>query len=187
LASIDFAAYLRKLTADILHSYRIGNEKIKFVLEVDSTLLGVDTAVPLGIIINELFSNSLKYAFPKGVEGNIRISLFRNELECQKTGEIGTSEIGTSEIGTSEVRTSEVRTGEVRTGEVAEKNFPELPSGFTLVYTDNGGRFPEEVEFKNSKTLGLQLVNALVEQINGTIELERGSETKYTIRFEDKR
>jgi len=161
-ASIDFAAYLRKLTADILHSYRIGNEKIKFVLEVDSTLLGVDTAVPLGIIINELFSNSLKYAFPKGVEGNIRISLFRNEVECQKTSEL-------------------------RTGEVTEKNFSELASGFTLVYTDNGGRFPEEVDFKNSKTLGLQLVNALVEQINGTIELERGNETKYTIRFEDKR
>jgi hypothetical protein len=156
-ASIDFAAYLRKLTADILHSYRIGNEKIKFVLEVDSTLLGVDTAVPLGIIINELFSNSLKYAFPKSVEGNIRISLFRNEVECQKTGE------------------------------VVEKNFSELPFGFTLVYTDNGGSFPEEVDFKNSKTLGLQLVNALVEQINGTIELERGNETKYTIRFEDKK
>jgi hypothetical protein len=152
-ASIDFAAYLKKLTAEILHSYKIGNEKIKLILEVDNTLLGVDTAIPLGIIINELFSNSLKYAFPKGVEGKIRISLSRNEAECQKTGE------------------------------VTEKKFPELSSSFTLVYSDNGARFPEEVDFKNSKTLGLQLVNALVEQINGTIELERDNETKYTIRF----
>ncbi|AKB51056.1 Sensory transduction histidine kinase [Methanosarcina barkeri str. Wiesmoor] len=156
VASIDFAAYLRKLTADILHSYRIGNEKVKLILEVDSTLFGVDTAIPLGIIINELFSNSLKYAFPKDVEGKIRISLSRNDVECQKTGE------------------------------ATETNFPELPSSFTLVYSDNGGYFPEKVDFKNSKTLGLQLVNALVEQINGTIELERGNETKYTIRFEDK-
>lgn len=155
-ASIDFTTYLRKLTADILHSYRIGNEKVKLVLEVDNTLLGVDTAIPLGIIINELFSNSLKYAFPKGVEGKIRITLFRNEAECQKTGEA--------------------------TG----KNFSDLSSSFTLVYSDNGGCFTEEVDFKNSKTLGLQLVNALVEQINGTIELERGNETKYTIRFEEK-
>lgn len=61
-----------------------------------------------------------------------------------------------------------------------------MSSGFTLVYSDNGSCFPEEVDFKNSKTLGLQLVNALVEQINGTIELERGNETKYTVRFEDK-
>lgn len=155
-ASIDFAAYLRKLTTDILHSYRIGNEKIKLILEVDSTLLGVDIAIPLGIVINELFSNSLKYAFPNGTEGKIRISLFRNEAECQKTGE------------------------------AIEQKSPELSSSFTLVYSDDGACFPEKVNFKNSKTLGLQLVNALIEQINGTIKLEREHDTKYTIRFEDK-
>ncbi|HET8687467.1 MAG TPA: PAS domain-containing protein, partial [Methanosarcina sp.] len=138
LTSIDFAAYLGKLTADILHSYRIGNEKVKLILEVDSTLLGVDTAIPLGIIINELFSNSLKYAFPKSAEGKIRISLYRNEAECQKTGE------------------------------ATAKQSPEASSRFTLTYSDNGARFPENVDFKNPSTLGLQLVNALVEQINGT-------------------
>jgi PAS domain S-box-containing protein len=156
VASIDFAAYLRKLTADILHSYRIGNENVKLILEVDSTLLGVDTAIPLGIIINELFSNSLKYAFPKGAEGKIRISLYRNEAEYQKPGE------------------------------ATENKFSEVSSRFTLTYLDNGARFSEKVDFGDPKTLGLQLVNALVEQINGTIELEREKETKYTIRFEDK-
>lgn len=156
-ASIDFAAYLRKLAADLLHSYRIGNEKVKLILEVDSTLLGVDTAIPLGIIINELFSNSLKYAFSKGAEGKIRISLSRNEAEYQKIDK------------------------------ATEKKVPEVSPRFTLTYSDNGIRFPEKVDFNNPKTLGLQLVNALVEQINGTIELERENETKYTIRFEDKR
>ncbi len=155
-ASVDFAAYLRKLTADILHSYRTGNEKIKLLLEVDSTLLGIDTAIPLGIIINELFSNSLKYAFPEGAEGKIRISLYRNEADCQKTG--------------------------AATG----KKVLETPAGFTLIYSDKGASFPENVDFKNPGTLGLQLVNALVEQINGTIELEREKETKFTIRFEDR-
>src|SRR5690606_11018146 len=62
-ASVDFVAYLRKMTADILHSYRIRNEKIRLILEVENTSLGIDTAIPLGIVINELFSNSLKYAF----------------------------------------------------------------------------------------------------------------------------
>ena len=66
------------------------------------------------------------------------------------------------------------------------KKVPETSSRFTLTYSDNGARFPENVDFKNPKTLGLQLVNALVEQINGTIELEKEKETKYTIRFEDK-
>lgn len=156
-ASIDFAAYLRKLTADILHSYKVGDEKIKLILEVDNTLLGVDIAIPLGIITNELFSNSLKYAFPKGTEGKIQISLFRNEAECQKIGE------------------------------ATEEELPEVSSSFTLTYSDNGASFPDKIDFKNPKTLGLQLVNALVEQINGTIELERDKETKYTISFEDKR
>ena len=86
-ASVDFVAYLRKLTADILHSYRIRNEKIRLILEVENTSLGIDTAIPLGIVINELFSNSLKYAFPKGTEGKIRISLSRDEPEREKTGD----------------------------------------------------------------------------------------------------
>jgi PAS domain S-box-containing protein len=156
-ASIDFSAYLKKLTADILNSYKTGDEKVRLILEVDSTFLGIDTAVPLGIIINELFSNSLKYAFSKGTEGMIRISLCQNEAECQKIGE------------------------------TSKKELTELPLSFTLTYSDNGACFPKKVDFKNPKTLGLQLVNALVEQINGTIELEKENETKYTIRFEDKR
>ncbi|MPM49819.1 hypothetical protein SDC9_96551 [bioreactor metagenome] len=57
---------------------------------------------------------------------------------------------------------------------------------FTLVYSDNGGCFPENIDFNNPDTLGLQLVKALVEQIDGTVELEKGEKTKFTIRFEDK-
>ena len=155
--SIDFAAYLRKLTADLLRSYRVGNEKVKLLLEADSTFLGIDTAIPLGIVINELFSNSLKYAFPRGAEGEIRIFLYRNEADGQKTG----------------------------FAEATGNKVPETSSRFTLIYSDNGARFPENVNFKNPGTLGLQLVNALVDQINGTIELEKEKETKFTIRFED--
>ena len=155
--SIDFAAYLRKLTADLLRSYRVGNEKVKLLLEADSTFLGIDTAIPLGIVINELFSNSLKYAFPRGAEGEIRIFLYRNEADGQKIG----------------------------FGEATGNKVPETSSRFTLIYSDNGARFPENINFKNPGTLGLQLVNALVDQINGTIELEKEKETKFTIRFED--
>ncbi|WP_269850509.1 sensor histidine kinase [Methanosarcina horonobensis] len=115
-------------------------------------------AIPLGIIINELFSNSLKYAFPRGADGEIRISLFRQPESS--AGSIPDSNIDT-------------------TG-------PDMRSGFTLIYSDNGGRFPENIDFKNPDTLGLQLVNALVEQLDGTIELEKGKETKFIMRFEDK-
>ncbi|WP_440947806.1 PAS domain S-box protein [Methanosarcina sp. T3] len=156
--SIDFAAYLRKLTSELLYSYRVGNEKVRFFLDVDHVFLGIDTAIPLGIIINELFSNSLKYAFPKGAEGEIRISLSRNPE--------------TPEPCSTSCRGQNTGSG--------------VYSSFTLVYSDNGGRFPENIDFKNPETLGLQLVNALVEQLDGTIELEKGGETKFIIRFDDK-
>jgi len=160
-ASVDFAAYLRKLTAELLRSYRVGNENIQLLLEVDSTFLGIDTAIPLGIIVNELFSNSLKYAFPKGTEGKIRIVLHK-EPETRSPG----------------------------SGNAPKKDADLKDSGlyptFTLVYSDNGGCFPENIDFDNPETLGLQLVNALVDQLDGTIELEKGTETKFTIRFDDK-
>jgi PAS domain S-box-containing protein len=157
--SIDFAAYLRKLTSELLYSYRVGNEKVQLFLDVDRTFLGIDTAIPLGIIINELFSNSLKYAFSRSSEGEIRISL------CKHPETSGPASEYNSAIGATE---------------------PDKHSGFTLVYSDSGGCFPENIDFGNPDTLGLQLVNALVEQLDGTVELEKGDKTKFTIRFEDK-
>ncbi len=157
--SIDFAAYLRKLTSELLYSYKVGNEKVQLFLDVDHTFLGIDTAIPLGIIINELFSNSLKYAFPRGDDGEIRISLCR-QPEASGHANAHDCAIDATEPGTHSL--------------------------FTLVYSDNGGRLPENIGFNNPDTLGLQLVNALVEQLDGTIELDRGENTEFTIRFEDK-
>ncbi len=54
---------------------------------------------------------------------------------------------------------------------------------FTLIFEDNGKGFPEEIDFRKSATLGLQLVNALVDQIEGSIDLEKGRGTKFTIKF----
>jgi two-component sensor histidine kinase len=54
---------------------------------------------------------------------------------------------------------------------------------FTLTFEDNGKGFPEYIDFRNSTSLGLQLVNALVDQIEGSIELERGRGTKFVIKF----
>jgi len=79
METLEFSAYLRKLTADLLKSYNVENENIKLNLELEQVFLGMDTAVPLGIIVNELISNSLKHAFPEGTEGEIRISLYGSD------------------------------------------------------------------------------------------------------------
>lgn len=61
--TLDFAAYLRKLTADLFSSYNLGNDNISLKMDLEQVYLDMDTAIPLGIIVNELFSNSLKHAF----------------------------------------------------------------------------------------------------------------------------
>ncbi|WP_440944838.1 MEDS domain-containing protein [Methanosarcina sp. T3] len=155
--SLDFAAYLRKLTADLFRSHKPENKDISLELDLEQVFLGMDTAIPLGIIVNELVSNSFKHAFPHGKESKIQMKLQRN--------------------GTSAARkdiSCQNRTY------IEKKGFH-----YTLEVSDNGKGIPEEIDIENSNSLGLQLVNILVEQIDGCIKLERGQETKFTILFND--
>ncbi len=75
LSQVDFPEYIRQLAAHLFHSYGVGAERIHLRTDLDRMLLNLDAAVPCGLIINELISNSLKYAFPDGRGGEIRIEL----------------------------------------------------------------------------------------------------------------
>ncbi len=74
LAFIEMKNYFENLCINILDSYN-ETDRIKVTIEMSELELEVDTAVPLGLIVNELITNSLKYAFPKGEKGNIELSL----------------------------------------------------------------------------------------------------------------
>ena len=75
LSNINFGDYIHSLVTNLFYSYNIEKTYIKPLLEVDDLNLNIDTAVPCGLIISELVSNSLKYAFPPGMNGEIFISL----------------------------------------------------------------------------------------------------------------
>ncbi|MFN2168659.1 MAG: sensor histidine kinase, partial [Anaerolineae bacterium] len=90
----------------------------------------------MGLIINELVSNSLKHAFPPGQDGTVSITLGRGE-----NGE------------------------------------------YTLVVGDDGVGFPAGVDFRHTDSLGLQLVTALVDQLEGTIRLDASAGTCFEIVF----
>ncbi|RXA20565.1 PAS domain-containing protein [Methanosarcina sp. MSH10X1] len=163
LDSLDFSSYLRKLIADLLKSYNTETGEIRVKLDITSVFLGVDTAVSLGIIINELFTNSFKYAFPAGAGGEISISLAREK--------------STEEIAGN------------RSPDITLPGSPGRLSGanesYKLTYADNGKGFPEALDFRNSETLGLQLVNALIDQIEGSLDLEKENGTKFIIKFKN--
>ena len=159
--TLDFSAYLQKLTADLFHSYTIRKGDVNMQLDIEEIFLGMDTAVPLGIIINELVSNSLKHAFPSGRKGEVCINLCRTE---ENTENKSISNIINNIGAKSSV----------------DKNIQ-----YTLVVSDNGLGFPENVDFRNTSSLGLQLVNILVEQLEGAVELENSSGTKFKIWFKE--
>lgn len=81
LSRIDFAEYLKKLVAHVSRSYRIRPDAVKIHTNVDNVSLPIDMAVPCGLIINELASNSLKYAFPTDTKGEINITFERADSQ----------------------------------------------------------------------------------------------------------
>jgi two-component sensor histidine kinase len=135
LSKIDFSEYVRNLASNLFLSYDVDMQRIKLEVNVDEVSWDVGTAIPCGLIINELISNALKHAFPGNREGRIRIEL-RKEQEK-----------------------------------------------FLLVVADNGVGFPKDMDFHQSKSLGVQLVSMLAEQLNGTIDLHSDGKTEFRVLF----
>jgi len=136
ISRVNFAEYISNLAANLFRSYELVTTAINPIINVENIFLEIDVAVPCGLIINELVSNSLKYAFPDRRKGEIQIHLyFFNEHEIK------------------------------------------------LIVSDNGIGLPKDLDFKNTETLGLQLVSNLVEQLEGTIEVNGHSGTEFRIKF----
>ena len=137
LARIDFSDYIKKITTHLLAMYSIEGKKVKLTTEVENVYLDINRAIPCGLIINELVSNALKYAFPGNSNGEIMVKMFSDENGKYK-----------------------------------------------LIISDNGIGLPENVDFRQTKTLGLQLVTDLVRQLDGHIQLEKDKGTTFKIEFE---
>jgi two-component sensor histidine kinase len=132
-AEINFGEYIRETARQLFRSYNTNPEAISLWINAENVILSVDTAIPCGLIINELISNALKHAFPDGRRGEIRIEMDQDE------------------------------------------------NGVRIIFEDNGAGFPEGMDFRNTETLGLQLVNMLVAQLDGAIEMVGNGGTRYVI------
>ena len=75
LSSIDFGEHIRELAAMLSHFYGQTARHTRLEVKAEAVGLNIDTAIPLGLILNELISNALKHAFPGGRPGTILVSL----------------------------------------------------------------------------------------------------------------
>jgi len=138
LSRIEFSQYLRNLTTHLFHSYQVDASRVQLKLEAEEVHLNINTAIPCGLIVNELVSNALKHGFPEGRKGEL-------------------------EIGLSAV--------------------PE--DGYVLKIKNDGVGFPEGLDFRKTETLGMQIINTLVEQIGGRLELSREKGTAFRLEFNE--
>jgi PAS domain S-box-containing protein len=137
LAKIDLDNYIRFLANSLFQFFGIKGKGITLTNDIRDVFLAIDTAIPIGLVINELISNSLKYAFPEG-EGEISIAIHRQDHTL------------------------------------------------TILFKDNGIGIPEDFDWRNAKSMGLRLVITLVDQLDGTIELDRTAGTAFTIVVNEK-
>ncbi|WP_370448683.1 histidine kinase dimerization/phosphoacceptor domain -containing protein [Methanohalophilus sp. RSK] len=139
LTSLNLSDYIEDLVEHLINSYNVNEDTVKINLNIENLYLDMDSAVPLGIIINELTSNALQHAFIEGENGEINIDFFKSAGQ------------------------------------------------FILKVEDSGGAFPADIDFRNTESLGLQLVSNLVSQIDGDIELDiKDYRTCFRITFRDK-
>ena len=136
LARIDFSEYVENLTSNLFSMYRSGLNSLRFEQKIYDIFLDINLAIPCGLIINELITNSLKHAFPNGKAGKISVKMVQGPKRK-----------------------------------------------FCLIVKDTGVGFPEELDFEETETLGMQLVVDLVRQLNGNIELNKEKGTRFTITF----
>ena len=79
LSSIDFSQYLQSLCLHLFHFHQVDPNIINLKMDMENILLNINTAIPCGLIVNELVSNALKHAFPDGKGGELSLGLHRGD------------------------------------------------------------------------------------------------------------
>ena len=136
LARVELKSYLESLTSYLLRSYAAEAHGVSLELRAEGIMLGIDIAVPCGLIVNELVSNALKHAFTGRKKGVVTITA--------------------SFDGAGSAR---------------------------LTVADDGWGIPGDRDLLKAETLGMRLVDNLVKQLHGTIEITGGRGTCVALTF----
>ncbi len=133
LSNINFAEYTKEFTTYLFNAYRnkIGNLRLE--LDLKDVILDINLSISLGLILNELLTNSLKHAFPDNRDGKLKVSL------------------------------------------------KEEDSNLELIISDNGVGLPADFDLKKTNSLGLELVDSLIEQHRGKLSINTKDNTEFKI------
>jgi len=103
VAAVEMRDYLHHLGDTLLDSFGMDDERVKITYSLETMHLDVDTAIPMGLIINELVTNSLKYAFPNGRSGTVEIALWKDDAGhlCLKVADDGVGKAAAVELKNS--------------------------------------------------------------------------------------
>jgi len=130
LSVIEMQGYIESLINSVQSVYKKGGHNINIAIDAEGVELDIDRAIPFGLILNELVSNSFKYAFPDDDDnGKIYIHLRKNG------GQEGYFE-----------------------------------------YTDNGVGLPDDTDDRANSSMGIRLMNRLVNQLQSTLNIDKTSE-----------
>jgi PAS domain S-box-containing protein len=133
LSNINLYVYIKDLTCNLIKAYGINQSEVTINVKIDEIHIGIDTAIPCGLIINELVSNSLKHAFRIHQQGVIDIEYSRKDEKI------------------------------------------------IMNYADNGMGLAADIDIQSGNTLGMQLINTLVKQLDGSMEFDSSVKgLKYT-------
>ena len=139
ISKINYGDYAEKLVSGLVTSMKGTENNINLELDLPEISLDIDTAIPLGLLINEIVTNSLKYGLPDNTAGTVYITIKR-------------------------IKHNE----------------------FKMMIGDDGVGFSEDINFRNSNSLGLMLIHKLTIQLNGNIEKDNQKKgTNYMVTFNE--
>ena len=135
LSQISFEYYLKDLVVHLFQLYSHHKDYVKLTSDVHGITMGIDTAVPCGLLVNEIVTNSLKHAFPNERKGEVKIDI-------KMDGE-----------------------------------------NYVMKISDNGIGIPGNINFDEEKSMGVQLIKMLTEQLDAKVEINRDYGTEYIMTF----
>ncbi len=133
--NINLPSYVSGIVANLISTNNIPPGKIRVDYDIENVKMNINMATPCGMIISEIFSNSIRHAFPGEMKGNISISFSFNEDQ------------------------------------------------YSLVISDNGIGFPDDVDVNSNSSIGFILINTLISQLKGNLIINSNNGTETIITF----